>query len=95
MASQLLHGWGFIVMTVTMAKFISLTVPEELRARGQMLLAMAGFGVARVAGNLGGGRLAQSIGLKATFGVMAAVAFASLLAFAPLYWKRGSLDGRV
>ena len=88
MASQLLHGWGFIVMTVTMAKYISLTVPEELRARGQMLLAVAGFGVARVAGNLGGGWIGQQIGLKATFGVMALVALASLLAFAPVYLKR-------
>jgi len=89
MASQLLHGWGFIVMTVTMAKYISLTVPEELRARGQMLLAVAGFGVARVAGNWGGGYIAQQIGLKATFGVMAVVAFVSLFAFAPVYLKRG------
>jgi PPP family 3-phenylpropionic acid transporter len=92
MASQLLHGWGFIVMTVTMAKYISLTVPEELRARGQMLLAVAGFGVARVAGNLGGGLIAQSIGLKATFGVMAAVAFVSLVAFTPLYLKEKAPD---
>jgi MFS transporter, PPP family, 3-phenylpropionic acid transporter len=88
MASQLLHGWGFIVMTVTMAKYISLTVPEELRTRGQMLLAISGFGVARVAGNLGGGLVAQAIGLQATFGVMAALALISLIVFAPTYLKR-------
>jgi PPP family 3-phenylpropionic acid transporter len=88
MASQLLHGWGFIVMTVTMAKYISLTVPEELRTRGQMLLAVSGFGVARVVGNLGGGFVAQRIGLQATFGVMAAVALLTLLAFCPLYLRK-------
>lgn len=87
MASQLLHGWGFIVMTVTMAKYISLTVPESLRARGQMLLAVTGFGAARIAGNLGGGLVAQAIGLQATFGVMAAIALLSLIAFAPVYLK--------
>lgn len=88
MASQLLHGWGFIVMTVTMAKYISLTVPEELRTRGQMLLAVSGFGVARVVGNLGGGFVAQRIGLQATFGVMAAVTLLTLLAFCPLYLRK-------
>ena len=93
MASQLLHGWGFIVMTVTMAKYISFTVPEELRARGQMLLAISGFGVARVAGNLGGGLIASAIGLQATFGLMAAVAFLSLLVFAPVYLRKGELNG--
>jgi PPP family 3-phenylpropionic acid transporter len=93
LASQLLHGWGFIVMTVTMAKYISLTVPEALRARGQMLLAVSGFGVARVAGNLGGGLVAKAIGYKATFGLMAALALLSLIAFAPVYLKREPLRG--
>ena len=95
LASQLLHGWGFIVMTVTMAKFISLTVPESLRARGQMLLAVSGFGVARVAGNLGGGLVAKAIGYKATFGLMAVVALLALIAFAPTYLKREPLNGQL
>jgi PPP family 3-phenylpropionic acid transporter len=90
MASQLLHGWGFIVMTVTMAKYISMTVPEELRTRGQMLLAVSGFGVARVVGNLGGGFIAQRIGLQATFGVMGAVALLTLVAFCPIYLRKGA-----
>ncbi len=94
MASQVLHGWGFIVMTVSMSKYISLTVPEALRARGQMLLAISGFGVARVAGNLGGGLVAQAIGLKAAFGVMAAIALISLIAFAPAYLRGEPLNGR-
>ncbi len=90
MASQLLHGWGFIVMTVTMAKYISMTVPEELRTRGQMLLAVSGFGVARVLGNLGGGFVAQRIGLQATFGVMAALALLTLFAFVPVFLRKGA-----
>jgi PPP family 3-phenylpropionic acid transporter len=95
LASQVLHGWGFIVLTVTMAKYISLTVPEALRARGQMLLAVSGFGVARVAGNLGGGLIARQIGYKATFALMAVLALASLIAFAPMYLKREPLNGRL
>lgn len=95
LASQLLHGWGFIVLTVTMAKYISLTVPEALRARGQMLLAVSGFGVARVAGNLGGGFIAKAIGYKATFGLMSVVALAALIAFAPVYLKRDPVNGQL
>jgi len=95
LASQLLHGWGFIVMTVTMAKYISLTVPEALRARGQMLLAVSGFGVARVAGNLGGGLIAKAIGYKATFALMAALALLSLIAFAPVYLRREKPGGEL
>ncbi len=94
MASQVLHGWGFIVMTVSMAKYISLTVPEALRARGQMLLAVSGFGVARVAGNMGGALVAQAIGLRAAFGVMAAVSLLTLIAFAPAYLRGAPLNGR-
>lgn len=94
MISQVLHGWGFIVMTVAMSKYVSLTVPEALRARGQMLLAIGGFGLARIAGNWGGGQIAQAIGLKATFGVMAAIALASLIAFGPAYMKKAPLNGR-
>ncbi len=77
-ASQLLHGWGFIVMTVCMAKYISQTVPEALQASGQMLLAIVSFGVARAAGNLGGGLLAECIGRQQVFFVCAAICAATL-----------------
>ncbi len=94
MATQALHGGGFIVMTVSMSKYISLTMPEALRARGQMLLAVSGFGVARVISNLGGGLIAQAIGLQAAFGVMAVIALIALAAFAPVYPKKSPLNGR-
>jgi PPP family 3-phenylpropionic acid transporter len=94
LASQMLHGWGFIIITVAMAKFISLTVPEELRARGQMLLAVSGFGVARVVGNMGGGLIAQAWGFQATFGLMAALALATLILLGPKYLKEKPLNGR-
>lgn len=43
MLSQLLHFWGFIVITVTTSKYVQATVPEELKASGQLLLSVFGF----------------------------------------------------
>lgn len=82
LASQLLHGGGFIVMTVSMARYISRHVEKELQSSGQMLLSMASFGLARVAGNLGGGFLADRIGSSAVFLVAAGVCLTSAAVFA-------------
>jgi len=78
LASQLLHGGGFIVMSVSMARFIAAHVPKELQASGQMLLSMVSFGAARAAGSLGGGFLAERIGSAGLFRLCALVC---LLAF--------------
>ena len=86
--SQLLHGWGFIVMTVSMAKHISRTVPAELQASGQMLLAMVSYGLARAVGNLGGGLLADAFGRQNVFYLMAVVCAGTLSCFAPKFLRR-------
>lgn len=78
MASQVLHGWGFIVMTVCMAKYISRCVPEALQASGQMLLAIVSFGIARAFGNLAGGLLAGWMGRQNVFLACAGVCAATL-----------------
>ena len=88
MASQLLHGWGFIVMTVCLAKYISRHVPPELQASGQMLLAIVSFGIARVAGNLGGGWLAGVMGRQNVFYVCAGITALALAVFAPRYFGK-------
>ncbi|MBO4368136.1 MAG: MFS transporter, partial [Clostridia bacterium] len=85
--SQVLHSWGFIVMTVSMAKYINLHVPDELKARGQMLLNVAGFGVARVFGIIIGGAIAASIGVRNGFWASAAISTIALILFAPHYLK--------
>ena len=85
--SQVLHSWGFIVMTVSMAKYINLHVPDELKARGQMLLNVAGFGVARVFGIIIGGAIAASIGVRNGFWASAAISTLALILFAPHYLK--------
>lgn len=80
-------------MTATMAKYISLTVPDALRARGQMLLSILGFGVARIIGSLGGGMLSDLIGLQHGFYVAAGVNLIALIAFAPRYLRMAPLNG--
>ena len=93
MVSQVLHGGCFIVLTVALSKYISFTVPEALRSRGQMLLAVLGFGIARMVGSLGGGALAEAIGIQRGFFVPSVVAALALLYFGPKYWRAAPLNG--
>ena len=73
MASQILHFWGFIVITVTTSKYVQATVPEELKASGQLLLSVFGFGVARVIGYFGGGLLSDMLGRNTVFLICAGI----------------------
>ena len=93
MFSQVFHGWGFIVMTVALSKYINLTVPAELKASGQMLLAVVSFGIARVIGNFGGGMLADAMGMQNVFFVSAAICLVTFLVFGPYYLRRRPLNG--
>ena len=93
MFSQIFHGWGFIVMTVALSKYINLTVPAELKASGQMLLAVVSFGIARVIGNFGGGLLADAMGMQKVFFVSAAICAVTGIVFIPYYLRRKPLNG--
>lgn len=93
MASQLLHFWGFIVITVMTSKYVQATVPEELKASGQLLLSVFGFGVARVIGYFGGGLLSDLISRQHVFYIGAAVCFVCFLIFTPYYMKKPPLNG--
>lgn len=84
LAGQLLHGGGFIVITVSMAYWIGENAPEELRASGQALLNMVSFGAARIAGNLLGGVLAARLGTAKLFLWGSALCLAALCIFAPM-----------
>ena len=75
-------------------KYISLTVPTELQASGQMLLAVVSFGIARVVGNLGGGLLADAMGRQNVFFITAGICLLTLCIFAPYYLRRKPLNGR-
>ena len=88
LASQILHGGGFIVITVSMAYWIAEHVPEDLRTSGQGLLNMVTFGGARIAGNLLGGWWGQRLGLRSAFSAGALVCLAALVAFLPFLLRR-------
>ena len=82
--AQLLHGGGFIVITFAMARYISREAPPAVQARGQTLLAVAGFGLSRACGVLLGGCLSAHIGLHAAFLLMSGLALGSFFIFFPL-----------
>lgn len=87
MATQLFHGWGFIVMTVTMAYYVNDHVPDELKASGQMLLGVVGFGIARAIGNLGGAWCIGLMGRQSTFYVSAAISGIAVLCYMYKYMR--------
>ena len=92
--SQVLHGGGFIVITVAMAMYINDTVPDELKSGGQMLLAVVGYGLARVFGTFGGGFISRWTGGTAGgFLAMAGLCLVAFLLAAPYFLKIGPLDG--
>lgn len=81
--TQLLHGSGFIVITVSMAYWIYDHVPPQQQAGGQALLNMFTFGLARVLGNLMAGLLSRRMGYGAAFFASAGLCALALICFAP------------
>lgn len=94
LVSQALHGWGVVVITTSMAQYLSACSPCELKARSQTLLAVVGYGVARVVGSLGGGLLANRIGISQGFYACAALCALALLIFTPRYLFALPLNGK-
>ena len=92
-ASQLLHGLGFVVMTFSMAEYVSRSVPPDLRASGQTLAA-AVSGLARVTGSLLGGLIGEKLGLRAAFLCAAAIALLSFTVFLPRFSRIPPLNGQ-
>ena len=89
LASQLLHGLGFAVISFSMAQYVSRIAPPALRARGQTLLSAAGLGVARVLGVLMG----RGIGGQGGFLAMAGAAALGLIVFFPVFHRLPPLNG--
>ena len=93
LASQALHGGCFIVLSYTMVRYVDMTVPDELKASGQMLYAMLSINLARVLGALLGGLLGESIGMPLTFAAACALAVLTFAYLAVLI-GRGLLPDR-
>jgi len=95
MFSQIFYGWGFIVMTVSMAKYINAVVPDALKSSGQMLISIGGYGIARTFGILGGGLLSDVMGgTRQGFILTAVIAGLALILFAPYYLRQPPLNGK-
>ena len=91
--SQLLHGLGYIAISVSMALYIRREVAPEAQASGQALLNVFCYGLARVLGNALGALAARAFGEAGGFFACACVCFASLLLSFPL-WKGAFCNSR-
>ena len=93
LAAQVLHGFGFIVITVSAAKYIQKVAGDGEKATGQLLLGVFGFGLARGIGYLAGGALSDVITRQGVFYITAGICFMCLLVFAPYYFRHKPLNG--
>jgi len=91
--SQLLHGLGFIVFTVSCSQYVSLTAPDELKTGAQMLLSVAGFGLARVPGILFGDLLSRTFGQSGVFLILSALCLAAVILFSFIFLRLPPLNG--
>lgn len=97
-ASNLLHGGGFIVLHLTLARYVADTVEPGLHATGQAMVSAVLFSMSRAIGGLVGGSLAERLcadlgeirGLHRLFalnaGFVAAVGIALVLTL--YYWQK-------
>ena len=90
--TQLMHGWGYIVMAFAMAKYISMRVPGELSASGQMLYNVMGLGIARAIGSFLSGRIVLYTGMRNLFFIASILALCALIVFGYLIYKNKSLQ---
>lgn len=81
LATQVLHGLSIVTMNFTMAKFVNVIVPDELKSSGQMLVSVVGFGLARAVGAWLSGLMVDAIGMRMPFFVASGVAFLGLIVF--------------
>ena len=89
--AQLLHGWDTIVMMFAMAKYVNLTVPDDLKASGQMLFNVIALGVARAVGSWISGQLVGLTDLRMPFYFSAAICLISVVIFGAIILKNRDL----
>lgn len=63
-ASNLFHGGGFIVLHLTLVRYVADTVHPGLRATGQAVVSVALFSMSRAAGGLLGGWMTDTLCLR-------------------------------
>jgi PPP family 3-phenylpropionic acid transporter len=76
--AQALHAWTFAAHHSACVQWISHAFAGPLRARGQALYSVVGYGLTGVLGALGGGAISQAWGMEVVFQVSAVSAVAAL-----------------
>ena len=76
--AQALHAWTFAAHHSACVQWISQAFSGPLRARGQALYSVIGYGLTGVLGALGGGAISQAWGMEVVFQLSAASALAAL-----------------
>ena len=76
--AQSLHAWTFAAHHSACVQWISQAFPGPLRARGQALYSVVGYGLTGVLGALVGGAMSQAWGMAVVFQVSA---FSAMVAF--------------
>ena len=76
--AQALHAWTFAAHHSACVQWISQAFPGPLRARGQALYSVLGYGLTGVLGALGGGVISQAWGMEVVFQLSALSAVAAL-----------------
>lgn len=83
-----MQGMCFGLFTPAAVYYVNSTIAPEKRVKGQAVFSMITSGAATCGGNLLGGWLQDTFGLKAMLGICAAMAFAGMLVIVILPEKR-------
>lgn len=83
--AMLFHGFSYIVFAYSMATYINREVPRELRASGQTINWLIGFGIARIIGSIAGGYLTGIVSIRQVFLYDSILAFASMAIFGCIF----------
>jgi MFS family permease len=79
-AASVLHGFNFMLPYYFMVILIDKHTPDNLKATAQTLHSVFRYSVAALAGNLGGGALADIFSLRQVFLVLSVMAFGLMTA---------------
>src|SRR5690606_31248199 len=93
--AQVLHGFIFIVLTVTMATYINKEVPKELKASGQTFNGLLNLGVARIIGSFAGGIATTSFGMRNVFMYNSIIALVCMGFFALVFWRARNRESQL
>lgn len=88
--TQVLHGVSFMTIYYSCAVFISNNVKPENQSKGQSILAIVQTGIGSIVGNIVGGSLVDSFGLKSAYRTMSLLvisASTAVILFQVIYKK--------